>query len=507
MSDPANNDGKAKPLGARVRRSLALSVLDSYVSVVLQLVSTVVLARLIAPEEFGVFAIAAAFSAMASTIRTLGTNEFVIRQPILGEAELRAACAMAWIAGIGLGLLMNLVAPFVASFYGKPALGQLISILSVSLFITPVGAVALAYFRRQLQMGTVVVVGMVETLVSFVVALVLAWRGFGALSLAASVVAGSASMAILAFLVRPKVVPALPSLKGVAQVFHFGKHISTGHLITQVGAGAPEMIIGKVAGPEQVAFFSRAQGLVELFNRFVLQAVWPIVLPTLSNKATDGAGLNAAVTRGTAYLTGVAWPALAAIAILAWPAIRVIYGTQWLEAAIYAPVLCLAGAISVALYLAKDTMIALGKARECSVLVLKVQMWRVAGIALGVPFGMSGACWGIVAAALIGTVLTWRALGQATALKLAEIAAVWRLSLWVTVFAAAPGVLIIAIEPPREDNYLAVAAAAALAMLVSWSCALAVLRHPLLAEVTSMFRAARARYRIGALRDSGDRPL
>jgi hypothetical protein len=78
---------------------------------------------------------------------------------------------------------------------------------------------------------------------------------------------------------RPRDFPRLPGLKGLAEVFHFGKFASGVYVFGQLGRGAPEMIIGRARDMVEVAYFSRASGLVEIFNRTVLRAVLPVCLP------------------------------------------------------------------------------------------------------------------------------------------------------------------------------------------------------------------------------------
>jgi O-antigen/teichoic acid export membrane protein len=482
-------------VGGRTRRSLGISVLDSYLGVALQLASTVLLARLLTPEEFGVFAVAAVFSALASSMRTFGVAEYLIQQRELSTATLRAAFAVVLMSAWTLGLLINLIAPLVAAFYGRAEIGHVLHVLSISFFVTPIGAITLACCRRDMRMGPIFVASLSANIVSFAVAIGLALQGAGTMSLAISVVSGSITTALVALFFRPPDLPRWPSLTGTPQILRFGKHVSGIFLFGQMGNGAPEMIIGKAAGVVPVAFFSRAHGLVELFNRVVLQAIWPVLLPALAEKARGAPGeLNVAFLRGTSLLTVVAWPILAGMALLAWPAVRIVYGVQWLEAVPLAPVLCLSAAIGVAYHLAKDSLLALGLAKECNALQLKVQGLRMAGILLVVPFGLMGACWGIVAGTAAGAWLTHRALGRALggtfggATPIAALAGAWAPSALVTVIAAVPLVPVLWLLPPAEGNYLRLAVAGAGSMLIAWLLALRFTRHPMWAEVVGLTR-------------------
>jgi len=485
------------PEGARpdrTRRSLALSALDTYVGLVLGIASRVLLARLLVPDDFGVFAVAAVFASLAGSIRTFGTNEYLIQHPAPTTATWRAAGAVVWIVGWTLGIALIVLSPWVARFYGRDEVGHVLVVLALGYFFTPLGSVTLAWCRRELRMAPVVASSLAANLATFVVGLVFAMRGHGAMSLAIATVAGAAASTLVVLAMRPAHLPRWPSLEGAGEVLRFGRQASGIFLYGQAGAGAPELVIGKAEGLVPVAHFGRAQGLVELFNHLVLKAVGPVMLPALAQRARAGAdhgGIAAVYLRGTGHLTALAWPILGGMAILAWPAVRIVYGAQWMQAVPIAPVLCLAAAVAMAQHLASALLFALGLVRECNVLELKVQLLRVAGTLLVLPFGLVGACWGLVAAALAGAWLTQRAVRAAAGVTVGALWQATRKSAAVAVCSLLPVAVLVAWLPPDEGNYLRVGGAGAVLLVLGWLAALKALAHPLWLEVTSLACTAR----------------
>lgn len=454
----------------------------------MQLAGTVVMARLLTPHEAGTFAVAAVFSAMAAAMRNFGTSEFLIQEPRLDDAVLRAANGVVLVVSWSLGVLLNLLALPIGAFYGAPDIAMLIRVLSISFFLTPFAAVTLAYFRRELQMREAFIINFASNLLGLATGIGLALRGHGASSLAWSTVIGTASAVLLALLFKPRSLPLAPSLVGARRIFSFGKHVTGVYAFGQLGAGAPDAIIGKAADVAAVAYFSRANGLIELFNRLVLYAIWPVVMPVFARRAREPGGVQATYLAGTGYLTAIAWPILFLMGLLAFPAIRFFYGDQWVASVPPAQVLCIAAAIGVSYYLTKDTLLAIGQARQCNLLQFKVHALRISGVALVLPFGLNGASWGIVAGTAAGVVLTHRTLHAAIGLTLREVMAALLPSLRIAVLSVLPAWALSAAFPPDAANYLAVGVGGSALTMAAWCWLLRRESHPLWTEITAVAR-------------------
>lgn len=468
-------------------------MLDSYAGVAIQLAGTVVMARLLTPQEMGTFAVAAVFGGIAASVRNFGVSEFLIQERTLDMQTVRATNGVVLLVSWSLGLAINLLAGPVARFYGVAEVATLLHVLSISFFLTPFAAVPLAHFRRELRMLPTFVANGASNLTALVVGIWLALRGHGPMSLAWSTVAGVAAAVSVAVLFKPATLSLRPSLVGAARVFGYGKHVSGVYAFGQIGAGAPEAVIGKAADMPSVAHYSRANGLIELFNKLVLHSIWPVVMPFLAKHTRAAGGVRWAYLTGSSYLTAIAWPILFLMGLLAFPAIRIVYGDQWLDSVPLAQVLCIAAALSVTYHLTKDTLLAAGRARECNVLQLQVHALRIGGVVLGIPFGLAGASWGIVVGTLCGLALTHRALHAATGLKFAEVAASLLPSLRVAVLSVLPAAVLVAIFPPDAGNYFAIGVSAALLALGAWCWFMSRDAHPLWAEIGKLPRRPRRR--------------
>lgn len=462
-----------------IRKSLALSAADSYLSLVLQMISTVIIARILTPEQTGIFAIAAVFTGLASAFRNFGVTEYLIQEKNLDAETIRAALTVNIAVSWAMGLLLFIAAPWVADFFRTPGVVQVMRVQALSFLLIPFGAVTMAYFRRELNLRPILIASALSNCTSFVVSISLALTGHGYMSLAWSGLAGVMVSVSVSIWYRPATFPRWPGTKGVGRAVGFGKHASSMYLFGQVGHGAPEMIIGRALDAVSVAFYSRANGLVELFDRLVISAVWPVCLPYFAKAERESGSLRVAYMTGVSYLTAVSWPILIFLGIASFSVIRIIYGTQWMASVGLAQILCAAAFIHVTYQLAKESLLAKGEVRESNYLQMIIQGSRVVGLFAVVPWGLPGACCGLLVATVVGAVFSHRQLRRSIALSFKDVIAACHTSLWMALLANAPVALWALLDPISEANYLLFGIVGGAVTGLTWACCLRLFRHRL----------------------------
>jgi O-antigen/teichoic acid export membrane protein len=472
-----------------IRRSLAYSVADSYLSLVLQLASTVIISRILTPTETGVFAVAAVFAALASTFRDFGVAEFLIQEQDLSAEKIRAALTVNIGISWAMGLLLFFGAPFAAEFYRTPGVAEVMRVQAASFALIPFGAVTMAWFRRELDFKPIFIASLFANTTSFVVAVATALMGLGYMSLAWSALAGVVVTVAVSMWFRPANFPRWPGLKGVAHVFHFGKFASGIYIFGQLGRGAPEMVIGRAHDMASVAIFSRGNGLVEIFNRLVLRAIMPVCMPYFAKSHREDGSVLKAYLIGVSYLTAIGWPFLVFLALIAYAAIRIVYGPQWISATPLAQILCIAACFELVYHLAKEAMLAQGEVKRSNVLQAGIQGSLVIGLLAVIPFGLVGGAWGLLVATLAGGVLAHHHLARTIGLRLGDLVRSCLPSLQVSVIAVAPVGAWVLLERVDEGNFVRFALGGGALTAAAWLLALRVTGHPLWPEITRIVGA------------------
>lgn len=480
----------------KVRGSLALSALDSYIGITLQLISTAIIARLLTPEQIGIFAVAAVFSAVAATFRDFGITEYVIQEKDLTDDGLRAAFTVTLCASWLIGLALVVSAPSIAGFYGAPGIAEVMWIQALNFALVPFGSVTMSWFQRQMNLKPFVQARIAANIVSFCVSVTLALLGWGYLSLAWGSVANVATTVVVSLLLRPASMPRWPGLVGVPRVLNFGKHVSGVFIFGQIGRGAPELILGRALGMSAVGFFSRANGLVELFNRLVLRAILPVTLPYLSRGMREEGSPKRAYLQATAYVTAVGWPFLAMIVIAAESAIWLLYGSQWMPSVPLAHYLCIAAMFELWHYLVKDGLLAAGRPAAGHAHQFLIQGTRVIGLLLAIPFGLQGAGIGLIGAAVVNAATSQMFLKKHLNIGFSELWRDTRIGLLLAVVAAAPLALSVPFAPAEPLQRLAITLIAGTLGAGLWLAGLHRMGHPLWKEVASATASLRRKLRL-----------
>lgn len=480
----------AEGAGASARRSLLFSFAEKYSAMLLRLCSMVVLARLLTPADYGAFAAVAAVVGLAAIATDVGIHQYLVQAPTLTEEVRRSA--------VGLGLAVALVAfgailgaaALAPEAWLAPELRATVAVLALTLLPQPFAAVANAALQRRLSFAPLYWVGLAGAATLATLSIALAAAGLGPLGLA---LASVAEVAVATALLLRRERPARPSLRGWRALLGFGWVWTAINGLRQAGDALARLLIGGLLGLPAVGLLSRAQGVVQLFDRALLDAVSPVVTPAVAARRRAGADLAPAYLRQVAYLAAIAWPFFGAVVLLAEPLVLLLLGGTWLGAVPAVRVLAAAGLFLPLAGLVLPYLVALGVLAHYLPVQITVQAGKVALVALGALSSLEWACAGLVAeaagrAALAQRLLSrhlghgWRDLGRALALGVPPAVA----CLAGAAAAALP-------LEARGAPPWAVLPAAAAAGGLPWLLALLAFRHPLAEEIRRAAALAAAR--------------
>jgi O-antigen/teichoic acid export membrane protein len=308
-------------------------------------------------------------------------------------------------------------------------------------------------------------------------------------------VAGLAVTVLVSIIHRPDWFPRWPGLKGVRDVINFGTFASGVFVANRLARGAPELTLGKISSLVDAGMYSRAAGVMEMFERLIGQAVEQVCLPYMARGVKETGSVVPNLSLTTTLVTGVGWPFVCFLGLCAFPVVRILYGTQWMAAVPVAQILSMALLAELMFRFASEALFSLGKAREANRLQFTRLGLRLAGLSLVVPFGLIGAASGFVCAAVLGTVVSQHALSTAAGYTWRHTWAACKSSLLVTFLACAPYAIVVALWTPAEHNYVRHAALGCILTATGWLLATRALRHPVWPEVTRVAASLGARVR------------
>lgn len=468
------------------RRSFVLSFAQRHIDLAIRLVGMVVLARLIPPAEFGVYVVAASVVGGIWLVAEFGLPQYLINSKRLDARERAMIFGVAILAsGLGAAAIIgaSLVAP--AGWLGAD-MRNVLFVLGLTLLPQPLVTLYRAERQRDMRFEPLLVMNTVAVACGVAVAIACAAFGQGALSMAWGNLAEAGCLFVFAAAQGRPVPRPRFSLSGWRGILRFGRSASIIGALMKAGETAPPLVIGMFAGFAPAALFSRAWAVAGLFDRAVLQAVSPVILPLLAGKVRHGDGthrqrLGDLYVIKISYLTALAWPFFAFLAIWAGPVVAVLLGPEWRDAVPVLQLLCIAGALLPFNQMNQKFFIALGLIDRYMRIQLVTQSAKILAVCVLAAISFELVALAIALEQAIKSVLTQRVLARELFYRKPVLyrAVLGSAAATAAVAATAGGIYLWANDAAA---ILALPAAAAVAAL-TWLGVIAASSHPLRREV------------------------
>jgi polysaccharide transporter, PST family len=320
-------------LKQNAQRASVLNLAASGINFFFQFVSLAILARLLTPADFGVFAMATPFVWILMTFGDLGLASAVLQQHDLNEGQASAVFRVNLWAGLAFGGLFLLSSPLLGLFYGDPQVTQVAAVLSLMFVFSGFTAVQQALLRRALLFDALLRAQIVASVVSSVVAVILALKGAGYWALTVRALADPLSYIIVVW-ISAGWLPTRPEWgDSTKALLRYGRYSIGSSLLYSVGRHANNVLIGWRYGSAELGPYALAY---RLFFLPAQQISWPlghVMIPTLSRLRDDPDRLKRWYLKLLRFVTFVSFPALCSLAVCADDVLYVLAGPQWSKAA------------------------------------------------------------------------------------------------------------------------------------------------------------------------------
>jgi O-antigen/teichoic acid export membrane protein len=370
-------------LGSSIRRGTLWSVLNSVVGRVGQVVVGVVLARLLTPKDFGLFAVALVMYAVVVSVSELGVTIAIVRRPAEGAHLGPTVTTLSVLSGGALTALVWVCAPLIARSMLAPEATDVVRLLSFALLVAGVSAVPAAILQRDFRQDLRLLADTVNLLTSTLVAVGGALTGHGALALAGSRVAGNAASALVLYAVvqeryRPGWRPDV-----ARNVLRSGLPLAGASLLSFAVLNVDYVVVGRTWGPAVLGVYVLAFNLSSLPVTVFSTVARSVALPAFSRLRSSPVGVARAYLQGLQLLFAASVLVSVLFAVLAEPLVTVVYGRVWEAAGLPLAFLAMLGTLRVMHELSYDYLVALGH----SSFVLLVQAGWLVALCIALPLG------------------------------------------------------------------------------------------------------------------------
>ncbi len=398
-------EGHAQPsLADLKRRSVrgGFATLSSQAAkFVLQTGTTMVLARLLSPQDFGLQGMVVALTGFLALFRDAGLGAATVQRHEVTQDQISTLFWINGAVGLVLALLCAVLAPAIVAFYHEPRLYWVAVVSGLAFLFNGLAAQHGALLQRGMRFVTQAKIDVLSLTVSSAVGIVMALLGCRYWSLVGMATAGPlVGMALVWFAVRW--IPGPPRRRcGLGSMLHFGGLATGNGLVVFLAQNSEKILLGRFWGADALGLYGRAFQLVTLPVQQLNSAVTSVAFPALSRIQHDAERLKRSFLMGYSLLISLTIPITITCALFAYEIVRIVLGPKWMEAA---PIFRLLAPVALVLAVANPLswlVYATGRIGRALSISLATTPLVIVGIVLGLRHGPTGVAMGYSSALMI----------------------------------------------------------------------------------------------------------
>lgn len=373
------------------------SALQKYSVFFITFLSDIILARLLSPYDFGCIGILIVFTTLAETIIDGGFGSALIQKKSPTQEDYSTIFFWNLIMSVFLYCILYFSAPFIASFFDIPLLAPVLRVQGIILFIFSINMVQWTQLKKKLDFKTIAIITIICQVVSLVVAIYMAYYGYGVWSLVAkNLIAAFLASILFCIIIRwhPLWVFSWSSFK---KLFSFGFFMFMSNIVTILSTRIQDILIGKVFSASSLGYYSKASTAQHMATTSISQIVEQVTYPLYAEVQDNYSALQTMVKKITMTLSYVSFPLIFLLLLFAKPFFVILYSEKWLVSVPYFQILCFAGLAQCLQSVNFYSILAIGKGK---VSLEWTFIKRIVGIGFVVGglvlFGMKGILWGAV---------------------------------------------------------------------------------------------------------------
>ena len=377
-----------------------------------QIVSVVVMSRLLDPADFGLLAMCAPVLAFVALFQNLGLTQATIQKRSVTHEEVTFLFWVSVGVACGLGALLVLVAPLIALFYGEPRTAPLTAALALPLIAYGMSSQHYALLNRAMRFGILAAIECVAVATGLVVGIGWAMVSPSVWALYAGTLAAAVSTTGL-FWAASAWLPGRPRrVEGAGGLLRFGAGVTGFGVANFVSRNADNVLIGRVWGDVALGFYSRAYRLLLFPLQQVNTPVAKVMLPTLSRLTDEPTAYRATFLRVQGLVAIVAVPGVVAMIAMADTLVPLALGPKWAPVVPIFAALGFAGLFQPLNGTAHWLLVSQGRTDEYVRLGVVTAFWSLGAFAIGIRWGPVGLAAAYAASEALRTPFVWWYVGR-----------------------------------------------------------------------------------------------
>lgn len=362
---PANGSVKAKTASG-----LMYSFAERIGAQLVSFVVSIVLARILMPDEYGCVAIVTVLISICDVFVTQGLGTALIQKKDAGDIDFSTI----FYANIGFSLVIYILlfisAPFIASFYNYPVLDSVIRVMGIKIILSSINSIQNAYVSKRMLFKKFFYATMLGRIISAFVGIGMAYKGFGVWALVSQYLVNSVIDTIMLVLLVKWTPQKVFSWAAFKSLFSYGWKILAAGVIDEVYKELRTLTIGKVYTITDLAFFNKGSSFPNLLMSNVNTAINTVMFPVMAS--TEQEQIKGIMKRTLKISTFLVFPMMVGLSFVSKNLVSFLLTDKWMDCVPYLRVYCAVYAMYPIITLNKDVIKALGRSDT----YLKIEVFK-----------------------------------------------------------------------------------------------------------------------------------
>ena len=321
-------------LAALAERALKWSAATTFARFVLQFAAQVALARILGPDNYGVYGIGIAVLTFVAFLSGSSFSWNLMLLPVVDDDDIRFSFTWQLIVGSGCALAMYAAAPALAVFFGDARVEGMVQLLSIASLLTAASAPATCLLQRDLNFRLLGLIQLASYATGYLaVGVPMALYGWGPYALGTAAVVQAAVVLLTSYAVRPHPVRPLFSHAGGAAALATGRTVFVTNVVNWFLSNIDRVLIARVLNAQAVGLYNVAYNLASIPSTLLLGALQPTFLAAGARLQDDAQRLGQAWRMALSSVLVLALPAGVVFALLSADLVQVLYGDAWSQSA------------------------------------------------------------------------------------------------------------------------------------------------------------------------------
>lgn len=302
---------------------------------------SIVLARILAPEDYGTIALITVFTAIMQVFVDSGLGTALIQKKDADDLDFSSVFYFNFVVCLVLYGVMFVAAPFIAAFYNDATLTPLVRVISLTIVISGVKGIQQSYVSRNMLFKRFFFATLGGTIFSAFLGIGLAYAGFGVWAIVVQQLSNTTIDTLILWLTvkwRPKKMFSWQRLKGLLT---FGWKLLASALLDTVYNNLRSLVIGKMYSSADLAYYNQADKFPNVVVNNINSSIDSVLLPTMASAQDDSAQVKAMTRRAIKTSTYIMAPLMMGLAFCAEPVIKLVLTDKWIPCVPFMQIFCI----------------------------------------------------------------------------------------------------------------------------------------------------------------------